>query len=162
MIESTDPAEALMAAWRSELPDVLNPSSELTKRIMLLAARLDEATRRVLPGLGLTLAEFDVLVSLRRAGRPFQLKPNHLARSLLLSTGGTSNVVNHLVAQGMVEREADPQDARSTWIRLTPDGVALAERAVRINSAAHAEVFAGVPDPAVEAATVALREVFAA
>ena len=59
-------------------------------------------------------------------------------------------------------READPDDARGAWIRLTPDGVALAERAVRVNSAAHAEVFAGVPVEVIDRAAAALREVTAA
>lgn len=158
---STDPADALIAAWRKELPDVLHPASELIKRILLLAATLDEATRRELPELGLTTAEFDVLAALRRAGRPYRIKPNQLADSLMLSTGGTSNVINRLAAAGLVEREADPEDGRSTLIRLTDDGVALAERAVRANSAAHSEIFAGVPAEVLDAATTALRAVFA-
>ncbi|WP_211588988.1 MarR family winged helix-turn-helix transcriptional regulator [Allorhizocola rhizosphaerae] len=157
-----DPADALIAAWRAELPDVLYPTSELTKRTMLLAARLDEATRRELPELGLTAAEFDILVSLRRSGNPYKLKPNQLASGLMLSTGGTSNVVNRLVRLGLVEREPDPDDRRSTLIGLTPKGVALAEQAVRAIAQAHADVFAGVPDEVVTAATDALRDLFAA
>jgi DNA-binding MarR family transcriptional regulator len=157
-----DPVDALMASWRAELPDVLNPASELTKRVMLLAAELDEATRRELPGVGLTVAEFDVIVALRRAGSPYRLKPNTLARSLMLSTGGTSNVTNRLVSRQLVVREGDPNDARSTWIRLTPEGVRLAEHAVRVNSTAHATVFAGVPVDVIDAAAAALRDVFAA
>ncbi|MEU9118338.1 MarR family transcriptional regulator [Streptomyces sp. NPDC048506] len=154
-----DPVDALMNAWRTELPDVLHPTTELSKRIAQLASALDQATRGVLPELGLTVAEFDVVVALRRAGEPYAMKPNELARSLLLSSGGTSNVVNHLADRGLVVREPSPDDGRSTMIRLTPDGVETAERAVRANSDAHQAVFAGVSPAAVTAATRALREV---
>jgi DNA-binding MarR family transcriptional regulator len=75
----------------------------------------------------------------------------------MLSTGGTSNVVNRLVARGFVRRINHPDDARSTLIQLTADGRRLAERAVVANTAAHEEVFAGASPAATRAATEALR-----
>lgn len=162
MAREADRADRLVAAWRRELPDVLGPASELTKRIMFLASDLAEATRHELPRFGLTVAEFDVLATLRRAGRPYRLKPNDLSRSLLLSSGGTSNVVASLARRGLVERDDDPDDRRSAWVRLTDDGVTLAEDAVRATSAAHAQVFAGASDASLEAAATALRELFPA
>lgn len=162
MTRQPDRADRLIEAWRAELPDVLGPTSELTKRIMLLAGDLNEATRRELPELGLTLAEFDVIVTLLRGGAPYRMKPAALSRSLLLSTGGTSNVTAHLAERGLVEREDDPDDKRSSWVRLTAAGAALAEKAVRATTAAHADVFAGASAEVIDAATDALRELFAA
>lgn len=154
-----DLVEEVLAAWRAELPEVLNDTTELVKRIIVLAAELNEASRRELPDLGLTPAEFDVLVALRRSGPPYRMKPNELARSLLLSSGGTSNVTNHLAAAGLVERHADPDDGRSTWVALTTDGIRLAEKAVLASSAAHTALFGNVPPEVIAAATAALREV---
>ncbi|WP_416985974.1 MarR family winged helix-turn-helix transcriptional regulator [Streptomyces sp. T028] len=151
-----------MDSWRTELPEVEHPSSELTKRIMFLSGVLDGVMRRELTALGLTPAEFEVLVTLRRSGAPYRMKPNQLARSRMLSTGGTANVTHRLVARGVVEREDDPDDARSTWLRLRPDGIALAERSVLVNAAAHDALFDGVPAEVVETATAALRRLFAA
>ncbi|NUR58557.1 MAG: MarR family transcriptional regulator [Catenulispora sp.] len=148
-----------MAAWRTELPDVLGPTSELTKRILLLARRLDAATREVLPELGLTVAALDVLAALRRSGEPYRMRSNELTQALMLSTGGTSNVINRLAADGLVAREPDPQDGRSTLVRLTPEGVKAAENAVRANTAAHSAVFAGLSPEVIAAATHALRAV---
>jgi DNA-binding MarR family transcriptional regulator len=155
----TDRVDELMAMWRNELPAVLDPTTELSKRIMLLAAELNEATRRELPELGLTPAEFDVLAALRRVGPPYRMKPNELTKSLLLSSGGTSNVVNHLAAAGLVRREPDDDDGRGTWVTLTPDGSRLAEKALMVNSAAHAAVFADTPAETIKAATDTLRAV---
>ena len=157
-----DPVDGLITAWQTELPEVLGPTTELTKRIMVLSGELAAATKRELSAFGLTAAEFDVLATLRRGGKPYRLKPNELSRSLLLSTGGTSNVVNHLVAEGLVRREPDPDDGRSTLISLTPKGVRLAEDALRATSTAHAEVFDTVPPAVLRAATKGLRDLFLA
>ena len=159
MTSPADRADQLMAAWRAELPEVLGPTTELTKRVLILAGRLDAATRAELPALGLTVAAYDVLLTLRRAGAPYRLRSIELTQDLLLSTGGTSNVINRLAADGLVHREPDPTDGRSTLIRLTPEGVALAERAVHATSAAHEAVFAGLPSEVIEAATQALRAI---
>jgi DNA-binding MarR family transcriptional regulator len=124
---------------------------------MLLAADLDEPVRQCLRELGLTTAEFDVLVTLRRAGAPYRMKPTELMRSLLLSSGGTSNVLNQLANRGLVVREPDPEDGRGTQIRLTDEGVPAAEKAVVATTAAQAEVWAGVPAEMLDKATEALR-----
>ncbi|MEV5953864.1 MarR family transcriptional regulator [Streptomyces sp. NPDC051987] len=158
MTAPSDPVDAVLQTWRAELPEVIVASSELSRRIMFLAAALERGTRRELGELGLTVAEFDVIVALRRAGEPYRLKPNQLARSLMLSTGGTTNVTHRLVARGAVEREDDPADARSTWLKLTPDGVALAESAVLATSTEHEALFEQAPAEVIEAATVALRD----
>jgi DNA-binding MarR family transcriptional regulator len=144
------------------MPELVGPTTELTKHIMVLSGELAAITKAELPAFGLTAAEFDVLATLRRSGKPYRLKPNELSRALLLSTGGTSNVVNHLVSEGLVEREPDPDDGRSTLISLTPKGAKLVEDTLRVNSAAHAELFANVPPAVINAATKALRELSSA
>jgi DNA-binding MarR family transcriptional regulator len=162
MARSPDPADELIAAWQAELPDVLGPETELVKRVTLLARALGDAVDAELPDLGLTPAEFDVLAALRRAGKPYARRPNDLTRALLMSSGGTSNVINRLAARGLVARRPDPDDRRGTLVALTDEGVALAEEAVRASTAAHAAVLAAVPEPVLAAAATALREVFAA
>lgn len=156
----TDPVDALLEAWRGELPDVIGRESELVKRLMLLSVALAESTAAVLPELGLTEAEYDVLVALRRAGAPYRGKPVELTRLLSLSSGGTSNVVNHLVNRGLVVREADPDDGRGTWVRLTGKGISLAEQALRANTASHSKLFADADTETVTAAADALRALF--
>ncbi|WP_454852466.1 MarR family winged helix-turn-helix transcriptional regulator [Promicromonospora soli] len=161
MSSQSDPVDAWLDAWRGELSGVVLPSSELTKRIMFVFGALEATVRRELAGLELTAAEFDIIVALRRGGAPYRMKPNQLTRSLMLSSGGTTNVTHRLVSRGLIVREDDPADARSTWLRLTPEGVELAERAVRANAAAHDALFRDTPPAVVEAATDALRKLFA-
>ncbi|WP_405372853.1 MULTISPECIES: MarR family winged helix-turn-helix transcriptional regulator [unclassified Microbacterium] len=137
----------------------MGPSTELVKRVLHLSGQLEAIMRSELAALDLTPAEFDILAALRRQGAPFAMRPRDLAHSLMLSSGGTTNVVHRLVTRGLASREADPDDARGKILRLTADGVALAERAVLANVEAQEALFAKVPASTVGAATAALRAV---
>ncbi|GAA4587142.1 MarR family transcriptional regulator [Planotetraspora phitsanulokensis] len=132
---------------------------ELSKRVSRVGGLLEQATRTSIAELGLTYAEFDVLAALRRAGEPYRLKPSELTRSLFLTSGGTSNVLQRLAAAGHIEREADAEDARSRWVRLTEEGLRVTEAALDASVRAHAEVLRDVPEDAVRQAADALREV---
>jgi DNA-binding MarR family transcriptional regulator len=157
-----DTVDDIVDAWRAELPAVAGPELELGKRTARLTALLGEATHAQLSRLGLTKAEYEVLSVLRTAGEPYQLRPTDLTNRLLLSSGGTSNLLRRLTETGLVEREADTRDARSSWVRLTVSGVEIAEMAVRAASGAQAALLRSVPEATARAAIDALREVLIA
>ncbi|NJC65004.1 MarR family transcriptional regulator [Planosporangium flavigriseum] len=157
-----DTVDDIVDAWRAELPAAAGPELELGKRAARLAALLGEATNGQLSRLGLTRAEYEVLAILRAAGQPYQLRPTDLTSRLLLSSGGTSNLLRRLTQIGLVEREADPRDARSSWVRLTVSGIEIAEMAVRAASGAQATLLRSVPEATARAAIDALREVLVA
>jgi DNA-binding MarR family transcriptional regulator len=119
----------------------------------------EQAIKAELAALGLTYAEFDVLAALARTEPPYRMKPSELSKGLLLTSGGTSNVLQRLTAAGYVEREANAGDARSRWVQLTAEGREVAAKALEVSSRAHEEVLAGVPEEVVRAAADALREV---
>jgi DNA-binding MarR family transcriptional regulator len=156
---SGDVVDEIVAAWNRELPEVANLPLELNKRITRLAGLLEAVTIAELDRLGLTKAEYEVLAKLRSAGPPYRRKPNELAQSLLLSSGGTTNVVHRLNAAGLVVREADPVDRRSLHVRLTEDGVRVAETAVLATNAAQSALLERVPGPTGRALADQLREV---
>ena len=153
-----DRVDVVVDEWRVQLPDTVGPAMELGKRIHRLAGRLQEVVRAETAAVGLTPAEFDVLSALRRVGAPFALKPSDLASGLLLTSGGISNVLRRLQQDGVIEREADAADARVAWVRLTPKGVAVAERVVRGVTKAQARLFAPAPEDLLSGAADKLRE----
>lgn len=157
--EGRDEIDAMVPAWRRELPSSLVATMELSKRISRIGGLFEQPIRAELAELGLTYAEFDVLAALRRAGEPYRLKPSELTRSLVLTSGGTSNVLQRLATAGYIDREADAQDRRSRWVRLTPEGLRMAEAALTVAGRVHAEVMAGVPEETVREAADALREI---
>jgi DNA-binding MarR family transcriptional regulator len=132
----------------------------LSKRVARLAVRHEQAIKAELTDLGLTYAEFDVLVALSRVDGP--LRPRELARGLFLTSGGTSNVLNRLTAAGYVAREPDPDDARGTRVTLTDEGRAVTERALAASVRGHADLFAGISTEDLQAAADALRPVVVA
>lgn len=156
-----DEIDALVPAWEAALPPDTVAALELGKRLARLSGMFEQAVRAELSELGLTYAEFDVLVALRRAGAPYRLKPSELSRSLFLTSGGISNVLQRLASAGHVERGATTGDGRSRWVQLTAEGHETTTKALDAAGRAHREVVADVPDETVRRAADALREVLA-
>ncbi|MEU4423431.1 MarR family transcriptional regulator [Actinoplanes sp. NPDC024001] len=157
-----DVVDEIAGAWSVELPGVVGAELELSKRAARLAALLNAPVEARLARLGLTKADYDVLAVLRSAGKPYRLRPSELAQRLALTSGGTSNVLRRLSAAGLVERDPDPSDARSSWVRLSGTGRAKAEEAVRAAATAQAGRLRDVPPETTRAAIDALREVLVA
>jgi DNA-binding MarR family transcriptional regulator len=152
-----DFADGIVAAWRTELPEVESLPLELVKRVARLAGRIEMVTAAELDRLDLTKAEYEVLATLRGAGSPYRLRPTGLSTSVSLSSGGTTNVLHRLVARGLVAREAHPEDRRGSAVRLTPEGVRAAEAAVLATNAAHRELLGPLDEAAARTLADQLR-----
>lgn len=74
---------------------------------------------------GLTLTEFGILEALFHKG-PLLL--GEVQRSILVSSGGVTYLVDRLEEKGLVQRQACPEDRRARYAALTPTGKALIER----------------------------------
>lgn len=159
---SKDTVDLIADAWARELPGVLGLELELSKRVARLSGLFTARVDAELDRLGLTKAEYEILAVLRSAGEPYRLRPSDLTQRLLLSSGGTSNVLRRLDAAGLVEREADASDARSTWVRLSATGVMVAEDAVRAAAKAQSALLRTMPPEVAAAANDALRQALVA
>ena len=89
---------------------------------MVLGALLTEVTRRTLLRFDLTITEYDVIVALRRAADPYRMKSNALSRVLLLSSGGTTNVINRLDELGSTSPDLSAPHHRRGGHGLTLTG----------------------------------------
>lgn len=74
--------------------------------------------------------EFDVLATLRRAGKPYCLSPTVLFDSMMVSSGTMTNRLQHLEKKQLIERVDNPDDKRSLLVQLTTIGIDLIDRAV--------------------------------
>jgi DNA-binding MarR family transcriptional regulator len=158
-VTKTDRADQIIAGWRLEMPEIAGIALEVTKRTARLNAIFDEVLGAQLAKLGLTRAEYAVLATLRRSGRPYRMRPSDLTAALLLSSGGMSNVLKRIVEAGFVRRNSDPSDGRSSRVELTAEGVRLAETAVRRAVAAHGELLKKMPPAKTRELSDLLREV---
>ncbi|WP_171074298.1 MarR family winged helix-turn-helix transcriptional regulator [Nonomuraea basaltis] len=155
-----DEIDAMVPRWQEAgMSSSLIATLELGKRITRLHLLFEQVVKAEMAELGLTYAEFDVLMSLSRAAPPYRMKPSELSKALLLTSGGISNVLLRLTAAGYVEREANAGDARSRWVQLTDEGRRVAAAGLEASTRAYAEVTAGIPEETVRHAADALREI---
>jgi DNA-binding MarR family transcriptional regulator len=122
--------DELVEQWARERPDLDRSSMAVLGRIERLAELLDEIFTPTLARYGLTRGDFDVLATLRRSGKPYQLTPTALSRAMMISSGGTTKRVDRLEERGLLERSPDPNDRRGIVVALTPRGVQVVDEAV--------------------------------
>jgi DNA-binding MarR family transcriptional regulator len=141
---SSDSIEGLLLEWRRERPDLDPWPFAIFGRIWRLSANLLGDAEHWLAPIGLTFESFSVIVTLRRAGAPYELNPTALYRESLLSSGAITNRIDRVEALGLVKRLPDPNDRRGTIVRLTPKGRALADRAIKLHFESLAESLSGL------------------
>jgi DNA-binding MarR family transcriptional regulator len=128
-----DVVAGIVEQWAHERPD-LDPSPMLiVGRLQRLAQLADSRLRPPFAAEDLANGDFDVLAALRRAGAPFRVRPVELSRSLLVTTGAITKRLDRLGALGLVERESADDDGRGKLVRLTPAGVATADRLIAVH-----------------------------
>lgn len=102
----------------------------------------------------LTLAEFGVLEALHHKG-PMLL--GEVQRSLLVSSGGVTYLVDRLERRGLVRRDQCPEDRRARYAVLTPEGEAFIRGVFQEHAAALTEAMAGLTRAEQREATRLLR-----
>ncbi|MFF7972884.1 MarR family transcriptional regulator [Streptomyces sp. NPDC007905] len=85
--------------------------------------------RVILKDLGLTYPQYLVMLVLWEQD---DLPVKKLGEQLRLDSGTLSPLVKRLEGAGLVRRERSAQDERSVRVRLTEEGAALRERALRV------------------------------
>ena len=124
-----DEVDRLVAAWRTERPDLDTEPLHVLSRVSRLARHLDRARRAVFAAHDMESWEFDVLTALRRAGPPYELSPGRLLSATLVTSGTMTNRIDRLEGAGLVRRNPDPQDRRGVIVRLTDAGRARVDTA---------------------------------
>src|SRR6478672_1365549 len=120
---ATDAVDAMLDQWQRERPDLDVTSTGVLGRISRIAALVDQSMDRVFQPHGLTGGDFVVLAALRRSGKPYQLTPTALTRSMMVTSGGTTKRLDRLEARGLIRRDPDPADRRGTLVTLTEAGL---------------------------------------
>jgi DNA-binding MarR family transcriptional regulator len=128
-----DHVDAILAQWRRERPD-LDPSPiGLIGRLHRLADVLNVELRKVFTEAGLGDGDFDVLVTLRRNGAPYEMTPGELCASTMVTSSAVTKRIDRLERAGLVTRTVSDEDARSRRIRLTDAGFELVDRLMAVH-----------------------------
>jgi len=123
-------AEKVLTLLRQNWPEAANSTSELMMRVYRLNDLVRANANRQAERHGLSFTEFEILVALRSAGRPYELTPTDLYQAVLISSGGLTKALYCLEELGFVTRNESRSDKRSKPVRLTKAGRITVERAM--------------------------------
>ena len=127
VIEEELPGKRGVGAWTS----LLEAHASLMRQ---LEAELEEET-------GLSLADFDVLAQLARAGG--ELRMSDLANRALISRSGMTRRVSRMVDEGLVARGRAEKDARGVCVVLTEKGLTRLAETAPVHLRGIAQFFTG-------------------
>jgi DNA-binding MarR family transcriptional regulator len=126
-----DRVGAGMQRWRREFPDVDCSGKAVVGRLLHLHEVFLTAINRTLAKHRLKYPAFAVLATLRVEGAPYRMSPKALLDSLIMTSGGLSNILRRLEQAGHIRRMADETDGRGVIVELTEKGRLLVEPAMR-------------------------------
>lgn len=88
-------------------------------RLLSCTIAIEKEVNRRFAERGTTLPRFDVLAALDRHG---EMNMGALSEALLVSNGNTTQLVQKLVRDGLVESRRLPEDRRTSMVKLTEEG----------------------------------------
>src|SRR5262245_16393803 len=118
--------------WRAVRTDLDPGPLEVVGRVLVLAQYLDRSVNEALAVHNLSLGQFDILATLRRAEAG--LTPTQLMQSVMLSSGGMTSRLDRLEQAGWLKREADPADRRGVKVVRTHSGRGVIDAATAARS----------------------------
>src|SRR5690242_6380733 len=90
-------------------------------RLLICASHIESIMQsRIMGEFGISLARFDLMSQLERVGGGLTM--SEVSRRMMVSNGATTSLVDKLVEDGLVQREAHPEDRRTTLLHLTEQG----------------------------------------
>jgi DNA-binding MarR family transcriptional regulator len=123
--DAWDSVDHLLDDWARERPDLDFTPVGVVYRLGRVRRQLEHHLADVFADHGLTPADFQVVVNLRRSGAPYRMPQARLMDALGLTSGTVSLRLERLAKAGTVTREPDPDDRRGSLIRLTEKGLRL-------------------------------------
>ena len=120
-----------MQLWRREFPEIDCSGKAVVGRLLHLREVFLAAIDRTLAKHRLKYPAFAVLATLRVHGAPYRMSPKALLDSLILTSGGLSNLLRRLEKAGHIRRMADQTDGRGVIVELTAQGRRVVEPAMR-------------------------------
>lgn len=124
-----DHVDRIRQEWARERPEVDTRPQGVIGRLHRLGAALTEEIVAVYREHGLSEGEFDVLATLRRAGKPYERAAGALAAHTMVTTGANSKRLDRLEQAGLITRRTSADDARGRVVALTPRGLEVVDAA---------------------------------
>ncbi len=131
MAKEKDILDNLILEWKEERPDLDASSMLIVGRILKLGKVLEKRANLALQGNNIHYTDLDVLATLRRFGKPFELSPKQLMKSVLITSGAMTALLDRLEKLGLIYRSPDPNDGRVKYAGLTKKGIKIIDKAIK-------------------------------
>ena len=132
MAEEKDVIDGLISDWKRENPSLDVSPMQVVGRALQLGKHLEKRAGLALKDQGIYYTDLDVLATLRRSGKPYQLTPTQLRRSVLVTSGAMTALLDRLEKMQLIYRAPDPNDGRVKTAILTKKGVEVIDKAIKI------------------------------
>ena len=132
MKEEKDIIDTLITDWKLERPELDTEAMNIVGRIIILGKILEKRASHTLKKNGIHYTDLDVLATIRRSGPPYKLTPKQLIKSVLITSGAMTALLDRLTKLGLIYREADLKDKRVKFAGLTEKGIQVIDEAIEI------------------------------
>ena len=132
MKQEFDTVDRLVTEWKKERPELDVNAMQVVGRIIKLGKVLEKRASSVLKKSGIHYTDLDVLATIRRSGKPYQLAPKQIMNSVLLTSGAMTALLDRLTKLELIYRASDNKDARIKLAGLTPKGISVIDKAIKI------------------------------
>lgn len=127
-----DVIDNLVTEWKQERPELDASAMYIVGRILKLGKLLEKRAGQVLKDSGIHYTDLDVLATLRRSGEPYELTPKELMRSVLITSGAMTALLDRLTKLNLIYRAPDKRDGRIKRAGLTKKGRKVIDKAIEI------------------------------
>ncbi|MEE9407486.1 MAG: MarR family transcriptional regulator [Polaribacter sp.] len=125
-----DLIDSLISGWKEERPELDTSAMEVVGRILKLSKVLEKRASKSLSIYNIHYTDLDVLATIRRSGKPYELTPSQLMKSVLITSGAMTALLNRLTKLDLIYRSPDPKDGRIKLVGLTKKGFKLIDKAI--------------------------------
>lgn len=131
-MKEKDVIDLLVAEWSNERPDLDVSSMEVVGRILKLGKILEKRAGIALSGNDIYYTDLDVLATIRRSGKPYELTPKELMKSVLITSGAMTALLERLTKLDLIYRAPDEKDGRIKRAGLTKKGKTVIDKAIEV------------------------------
>lgn len=131
-----DSVDEILIDWAKQRPDIDCSGKTVVCRVLRCFSSIINALDKSLKPLGISPNDFSVLVTIRRKGPKAEIAVKQVMEEVLVTSGGMANLLNKLIESKLITKRKGrkDEDARSAFIKLTPKGLALIDRAMVIQA----------------------------
>lgn len=143
-----DLIDEIMADWATQRPDIDCSGKVVVCRILRCFSMMIAALDKALKPLGISPNDFSVLVTIRRKGSQTEIAVKQVMEEVLVTSGGMTNLLNKLIQSGLITKRkgTKEEDARSAFVKLTPKGLNLIDKAMEIQAACERQLTQALSD----------------